>query len=87
MAALGTGVAYILSYSILRDAGATVVASVTYLLPVVAVVAGVGFLGERPEWNEPVGVLVVVLGALIAQDRLGRSWLRARRARAVGADP
>ncbi len=87
LGALGTGVAYILSHSILRDAGATVVSSVTYLLPVVAVVAGVAFLGERLEWNEPVGAVVVVLGALIAQERLGRSWLRARRARAAGADP
>lgn len=87
LGALGTGVAYILSYSILRDAGATVVSSVTYLLPVVAVVAGVVLLGERLEWNQPVGAVVVALGALIAQERVGRSWLRARRVRTAGADP
>src|SRR5262249_11101344 len=41
LGALGTGIAYILNYSILRDAGATIAATVTYLLPVVSVVAGV----------------------------------------------
>jgi drug/metabolite transporter (DMT)-like permease len=79
LGALGTGVAYILSYSILRDAGATVVSSVTYLLPVVSVVAGVVLLGERLEWNEPVGGLIVVVGALITQDRLSRRPWRPRR--------
>ena len=48
LGALGTGIAYILSWSILRDAGATVVTMVTYALPVVAVVAGVVLLGETP---------------------------------------
>ena len=70
LGALGTGIAYILSYSILRDAGATVVSSVTFLLPVVSVIAGVLILGETLEWNQPVGAVIVVIGALIIQDRL-----------------
>jgi drug/metabolite transporter (DMT)-like permease len=67
----GTGIAYVLNWSILRDAGATVATTVTYALPVVAVVAGVVLLGEHPQWYEPVGAAVIVAGALLTQG----SWV------------
>jgi len=71
LGALGTGVAYILSWSILRDAGATVASMVTYALPVVAVGAGVVLLGEGLTWNQPVGAAIIVIGALLTQGALG----------------
>ncbi|MHB8294001.1 MAG: DMT family transporter [Acidimicrobiales bacterium] len=55
LGALGTGIAYVLNYSIIRDAGATVASTVTYLIPVFSTLAGVVVLGERLSWNEPVG--------------------------------
>jgi len=88
LGALGTGVAYILSYSILRDAGATVVSTVTYLLPVVAVIAGVTLLGETLTWNEPVGGAIIILGALLTQGRIvraGRAAGRRLRPRRISA--
>jgi drug/metabolite transporter (DMT)-like permease len=36
----------------------------------VAVIVGVIFLSEKVTWNEPVGALVVLLGAAIAQERI-----------------
>ena len=70
---LGTGVAYVLNFTVVARAGGTVASRVTYLTPVVAVAVGVALLGEPLRWNEPVGALVVVAGAALAQGRLRRS--------------
>ncbi len=51
-------------------AGSAIASSVTYLTPVVAVLVGVIFLNEKVTWHEPVGALVVLLGAAIAQERI-----------------
>lgn len=64
---LGTGVAYIMNFHLVRHAPASVVSSVTYLTPVFAVVVGVAFLGESLRWNEPLGALLIVAGAALAQ--------------------
>src|SRR4029079_4838546 len=47
LGALGTGVAYLLFFSILERWGATRATLVTYVLPVVAITLGFAFLGER----------------------------------------
>jgi drug/metabolite transporter (DMT)-like permease len=82
LGAIGTGGAYLLNYSIIRDAGATAASTVTYLVPVFATMAGVGLLGERLTWNEPVGGLLVLLGVAASQGRLRRAALRPTGARA-----
>jgi drug/metabolite transporter (DMT)-like permease len=75
LGALGTGAAYLLNYSIIRDAGATAASTVTYLVPLFATVAGVALLGERLTWNEPAGGLLVLLGVAASQGRLRRAAL------------
>lgn len=67
---LGTGIAYVINYGIIRDAGATAASTVTYLLPIFATVVGMVFLGERLTWNQPVGAAVVLSGVAISQGRL-----------------
>jgi drug/metabolite transporter (DMT)-like permease len=64
---LGTGVAYVLNYSVVRRAGATVASTVTYLIPLFATACGVVLLDERLAWNEPVGAVVVLLGVALSQ--------------------
>ncbi|EAX1138053.1 EamA family transporter, partial [Salmonella enterica] len=44
---VGTGLAYMLQFDVVRGAGATVSTTVTYLIPVVSVVLGVLVLGEH----------------------------------------
>ncbi|QBI56646.1 DMT family transporter [Streptomonospora litoralis] len=73
LGALGTGVAYVLQYAVIREAGATVASTVTYLVPVVAIGAGVLLLDEHLAWNEPLGALIVITGAALAQYRRRRS--------------
>jgi drug/metabolite transporter (DMT)-like permease len=43
---VGTGLAYVINYAIVARDGATVASTVTYLLPVVAVVLGAAVLDE-----------------------------------------
>lgn len=73
---LGTGVAYVWNQNALRAWGPTRASTVTYITPIVGVALGMIVLGEPLSWNEPVGVLVVFAGILLAQNRIGR--VRAR---------
>lgn len=66
----GSGFAYLWNFKVLHLAGPAIASSVTYLTPVVAVLVGMAFLSEKITWNEPVGALVVLLGAAIAQERI-----------------
>lgn len=65
---VGTGIAYILQFEVVRAVGPTVSATVTYLIPVVAVGLGVLVLGERLGVWEVVGAAVVIgAGILVGQ--------------------
>jgi drug/metabolite transporter (DMT)-like permease len=66
----GSGFAYLWNFKVMQIAGSAIASSVTYLTPVVAVIVGIIFLNEGVTWNEPIGALVVLLGAAIAQERI-----------------
>jgi drug/metabolite transporter (DMT)-like permease len=87
---LGTGLAFVLLFRVIRAAGATTASTVTYVIPLFATLIGVIGLGERLAWYEPVGGLVVLAGVAISQGtlRLPRpSWRGGRgSARAGPAD-
>ena len=70
LGALGSGVAYVLNFQIIRQAGATTASTVTYLIPLFSTVLGVLVLSESVSWNQPIGALVVLGGIAIAQGRL-----------------
>jgi drug/metabolite transporter (DMT)-like permease len=78
LGALGTGVAFILNYRIIRAAGATTAATVTYVIPLFSTLAGVTLLGEGLSWNQPLGAVVVILGVAASQGRFPRSRLDGR---------
>jgi drug/metabolite transporter (DMT)-like permease len=62
---VGTGLAFALQYDVVREVGPTVGASVTYVIPVVAVVLGMVFLHERLQWPQVAGAAVVLASAVI----------------------
>ena len=70
LGAVGTGLAYVLQYVVLRAVGTTTASTVTYLIPVVSTVAGIVLLDEHLRWNEPVGALVVLAGIALGQGLL-----------------
>ena len=65
--ALGSGVAYLLYYKVLDVVGSAIASSVTYITPIIAVILGVLLLNEDLHWYEPVGGLIIILGAAISQ--------------------
>lgn len=67
---LGSGFAYIWNFKIMEAAGSAIASTVTYVTPVVAVIVGIIFLGEGITWYEPVGGVIVLLGAAIGQQRI-----------------
>ena len=70
LGAFGTGFAFIWNIAVLRAWGPTTSSTVTYLIPVVAVVLGFLVLGETLSWHEPVGAVLVLIGILYTQQRL-----------------
>ncbi len=64
---LGSGLAYLFYYPLLKQVGSAVASSVTLVVPLVAVTLGVLVLHEKLSINEPIGGLVILLGAAIAQ--------------------
>jgi drug/metabolite transporter (DMT)-like permease len=70
LGALGSGVAYVLNYAIVRAAGATTASTVTYVIPVFSTALGVIVLGETLRWNQPAGTLVLFAGIAVSQGRV-----------------
>ncbi|WP_296665790.1 DMT family transporter [Demequina sp.] len=68
---LGTSFTYVLFWRVVKLAGATTAASVTYVVPIVATTLGILVLHEEMRWHEPVGAVVVLAGVWLAQ-RTGR---------------
>ena len=75
---VGTGVAYMLQFDVVRGAGATVSTTVTYLIPVVSVLLGVLVLGEHLAWPQLLGAGIVLVSAIVI-------GLPARRAKSPAA--
>lgn len=83
LGAAGTGVAYILNYTIVGDAGAIVASTVTYVIPIFSTVAGVALLGERLTAANIIGAPLIVAGAALAQQRSDARTRRPARATAA----
>jgi drug/metabolite transporter (DMT)-like permease len=58
-----TAFAMTLFYRAIASAGATFLSLTNYLIPIVAVIAGIAILGEEPRWNL-YAALVLVLGGI-----------------------
>ena len=90
---LGTGLAFVIHLRNVRLVGASVAATVAYLLPVFAIIAGVVVLREPLAWHQPVGGLIVLAGVILAQGspvrlpRAARSWVSPRAGGRVSARP
>ncbi|MGW4411771.1 DMT family transporter [Nonomuraea sp. NPDC004702] len=64
---LGTGIAYVLNYQIIRDDGPVLASTVTYLLPVVAIFLGWAALGEEITGPSLGGTAIVLLGVAVTR--------------------
>jgi drug/metabolite transporter (DMT)-like permease len=62
LGAVGSGYAYILNLRVVRAAGATAAATVTYVVPVWSTAIGALLLGELVGWHTMAGALLVIAG-------------------------
>lgn len=70
LGALGTGAAYVLNYRLIGDIGPTAASTVSYLLPVIAVILGALVVDERVTAWMVAGMLLVLAGVFLVQ-RIG----------------
>lgn len=73
VALLSTALAYVLYFRILAVAGATNLLLVTLLMPVMAILLGAAFLGERLEPRHFAGMALIGVGLLVMNGRLVRA--------------
>jgi drug/metabolite transporter (DMT)-like permease len=79
LAILCTSLAYILYFTILKQAGATNIMLVTFLVPVSAILLGIAFLGERLDLHHFLGIATIAIGLALIDGRL-LTFLKPRRA-------
>jgi len=66
---LGTGLAYLLYFSLLKNIGATPTTMVTYVIPLFAVTYSVIFLNEPLHWSQIIAMTLIFLGVWLANRR------------------
>jgi drug/metabolite transporter (DMT)-like permease len=66
---IGTGAAYVLNYQIIASVGATVASTVTYLLPIVAIILGFLVLGEHITLLDLAGIALILAGVALTRNR------------------
>jgi len=74
IASVSTAMAYLLYFRILASAGATNVLLVTFLIPVSALLLGIGVLGEVIHTLEFAGMGCIFLGLIVIDGRVLK-WL------------
>lgn len=70
LALLSTVLAYILFFEILARAGATNLLLVTFLIPPSAIILGVLVLNESIQFNQMLGLMIIIVSLLIIDGRL-----------------
>jgi drug/metabolite transporter (DMT)-like permease len=67
---LSTALAYVIFYRLLAGAGAVNVALVTLLVPASALILGALVFGERLDWNQLIGMAVILAGLVFIDGRV-----------------
>ncbi|MHB0857301.1 MAG: DMT family transporter [Anaerolineae bacterium] len=81
---LGTAVAYLIYYRLVRETGATFASAVTYINPLFGIFWGWLLLGERLPWNAFAALALILVGLLLINSRGFLAPLIRRR---LGATP
>jgi drug/metabolite transporter (DMT)-like permease len=70
LALISTSLAYVLYFRILAVAGATNLLLVTFLIPPVAILLGITFLGETMQWRHIIGMALIFAGLALIDGRI-----------------
>ena len=64
-----TAIATIIYFQILQSSGATFISMMNYLIPVWAILFGVIFFDENTVWNYFIGLLIIIFGIQLSQNK------------------
>lgn len=64
---VSTGAATVVYFKLVALAGPTFLSLINYLIPLWAVVLGIAFLGERPDWDAIFALILILGGIAISQ--------------------
>ncbi len=64
-----TAIATIIYFQILQSSGATFISIMNYLIPIWAILFGVIFFGEDVSWNYFAGLVIIILGIQLSQNK------------------
>jgi drug/metabolite transporter (DMT)-like permease len=84
---IGSGVAYLLNFRLLKRIGATATAQLAYLLPVVGIVTGALMFGETIDGLAAVGTALILGGIFLVNSRYGRRQLFGRKNTDAASQP
>ncbi|MFM6978347.1 MAG: DMT family transporter [Micrococcales bacterium] len=77
LGALGTGFAYVWNFRVTSIVGSAIASTVTYLSPVVAVIAGWAILNEAIQLSTLLGAAIILFSAAIVQKRIKpETWFK-----------
>lgn len=85
LAILSTAAAYVVYFRLLASTGATNLLLVTFLIPVTALLLGIGVLGEHLEARHLLGMLGIALGLAAIDGRIAAALRTTFAARGLGA--
>jgi drug/metabolite transporter (DMT)-like permease len=74
IAVFSTSLAYYLYFQLLESAGASNSLLVTFLIPIVAIVLGIGFLGESFSANQAGGIVLIAIGLMLLDGQVLRRF-------------
>jgi len=75
LAVLSTALAFVIWFKLIHSAGAANTSMVTFLIPIVGLLLGVGLLGERLEPSSLIGLALILLGLAVATKVVAAKWL------------
>ena len=67
LGALPTGIAALIYFTIINNAGATFLSNINYLIPVVAFFLGAAVLGEAIIWYNILALILIISGIYISR--------------------
>jgi drug/metabolite transporter (DMT)-like permease len=70
---LGTGVAYLAYYYIVKSMGAIAASSVTYVPPIVALIIGAIIVRENIQWLDYLATLCILAGVMLLRERKSKT--------------
>lgn len=70
LAIFNTAIAFLIWTTLIRRAGATATAQVTFVIPIISIILGYVVLNEQIAWTALIGLVFILFGLAVSQNKL-----------------